>query len=94
MPASWIEKEPTMRVKLWGYNHYKRNDVLWAGDRGKDGYQGVVAEVEITDDDVEQFPELVKGVSLIMHHRGWLPIDDGQANYGFNDLAFHVECCD
>ncbi len=92
MPISWIEKNTTAQVKTWAFNQLKAGDVVFAGDRQKEGYP-VVAEIEVANEDIKSFaPDLDNAVTNIMFHKDLKPIDDPGADYGFNDITFHIEC--
>jgi hypothetical protein len=92
MPISWIEKNTTAQVKTWAFNQLKARDVVFAGDRQKEGYP-VVAEIDVANEDIKRFaPDLDNAVTVIMFHKDLKPIDDPGADYGFNDITFHIEC--
>ena len=93
MPTSWIEKNTTVRVKQWAFNHLKYGDMVFAVDRQKDGYP-VVAEVLVSDKDMERFePDLDKAVTVIMFAAGARRIDASDTDFDIGDIVFHVECC-
>ena len=93
MPIAWIEKKVSQRVKTWAYNNLLSGDVVFAGDRGKQGYP-TVAELMVTDEDAERFaPDIDEAVTVIMYHRDLKPIDDKSAIYPIDEIVFHVECC-
>ena len=92
MPKAWIEKNTSAQVKRWAFNQLKAGDVVFAGDRQKEGYP-VVAEIEVANEDIKSFaPDLDNAVTIIMFHKDLKPIDDPGADYGFNDITFHLEC--
>jgi hypothetical protein len=92
MPISWIEKNTTAQVKTWAFNQLKAGDVVFADDRQKEGYP-VVAEIDVAKEDIKSFaPDLDNAVTVIMFHKDLKPIDDPGADYGFNDITFHIEC--
>ena len=94
MPNVWIEKNTTARVKEWAFNLFKQGAFSLAGGRQPDGYP-VVAEIPVSNDDIKRFaPALDKAVTVIMFHKDLKPIDDPDADYDFNEIVFHVECCD
>ena len=54
-----------------------------------------MAEIPVSDDDIKRFaPALDKAVTVIMFHKDLKPLDDPDADYDFNEIVFHVECCD
>ena len=65
MPIGWIEKLQNEKAKKWAYDYLVKKDVLWAADRGKNGYQCVVAEIPLNDDDCARF-DLRTGVTILM----------------------------
>ena len=92
MPISWIEKNTTAQVKTWAFNQLKAGDVVFAGDRQKEGYP-VVAEIDVANEDIKRFaPDLDNAVTVIMFRKDLKPIDDPGSDYGFNDITFHIEC--
>ena len=89
-------KKYRSRSQNVAYDHYVKRDVLWAGDRQRDGYP-ITVEIEITDEDIAMFsPALDKGVTIIIYHRNsaHAPIDDLTVTYRVDDLIFELECRD
>jgi hypothetical protein len=53
----------------------------------------VVAEIQLTDDDVGRFAGLENGVTIIMRHKDKSKaIDDPQSEYSFDEIVFYLEC--
>lgn len=67
-------------------------DVVFASDRGKQGYPKV-AEIQLTDDDVRRFAGLENGITIIMRHKdNSKAIDDPRSEYSFDEIVFYLEC--
>jgi hypothetical protein len=92
MPFAWIEKLENERVKKWAYDQLVKGEVLWAGDRRD--YGCVVAEIPLTDEDIERF-DISKGVTILLcpadRSRA---IDDPLAQFSIDDIEFDLECVD
>jgi len=92
MPAGWIEKLKGEGIKQWAYDKLVAGDVDFVGDRGWQGFP-VVAEIPLTDDDVNRFAGIEKGVTIIM-----CPVDrskdiaDPQQQVSFDEIKFYLEC--
>ena len=94
MPIAWFEKTTTTRVALWAFNRLKSGNVLFSGERQREGYP-VVAEIPVDDDDIKRFaPDLDEAVTIIMFAPGAGIIDDPDADFEIGDITFHVEYVD
>ena len=92
MPTTWIEKNPSQRVKEWAFGKLNSGDILFAADREKQGYP-TVAEISVTPADKKRFrSHLDNALSIIMFAPGQGPIDDPDENYSIDEITFHVEC--
>lgn len=92
MPAGWIEKLKGEGIKHWAYDKLVAGDVVFVGDRGWKGFP-VVAEIQLTDEDVKRFAGIEKGVTIIM-----CPVDrskdiaNPQQRVPFDEIKFYLEC--
>ncbi len=94
MPVAWIEKLENEQAKQWPYGKLISGDVIFAGDRTKKGYQCVVAEVPLDDNDTERF-NIPKGVTVIMSPKDQTrSIDDPAEAFAMDEIKFDLECSD
>ena len=88
MPAGWIEKLKGEGIKHLAYDKLVAGDVVFVGSRGP-----VVAEIQLSDEDVKRFAGIEKGVTIIM-----CPVDrskdiaDPQQRVSFDEIKFYLEC--
>jgi len=92
MPAGWIEKLKGEGIKHWAYDKLVAGDVVFAGDRGWQGFP-VVAEIQLTVEDVKRFAGIEKGVTIIMCAEDRSKdIADPQQQLPFDEIKFYLEC--
>ena len=91
MPAGWIQKLEGEGIKQWAYDKLLAGDVVFIGDRIKQGFP-VVAEIHLSDHDRRWFAGFEKGVAIIMHHKDKSKAIDTGDSYSFDEIAFYLEC--
>ncbi|MGD9173318.1 MAG: hypothetical protein PVF29_04105 [Desulfobacterales bacterium] len=92
MPAGWIERLKGEGVKKWAYDKLVAGDVIFVGDRCKQGFP-VVAEIQLADDDVKRFVGIEKGVTIILCAEDRSKdIADPQQQLLFDEIKFYLEC--
>ena len=86
MPIKPLTNE---KAKDWAYDYLVKGDVLWAGDRQREGYP-IVAEVPLDDADRKRF-DLPRADTIIMHNVDKSKaIDEPGTTYPIEDIVFDV----
>jgi hypothetical protein len=96
MPKAWRQYDTSDRaMEHILEQHYKLRQLLISGDR-QDERLPVVAEYEISDYDIERFPELAKAVLITIFPKDPIEhvIDDFDNPLTADQIVWFVDCVD